>query len=163
MSPKYELENFLIKSFLFALLLCHSCQAFEYPWMYFKKYGEDVVLTPLFENKSEVVMIKTCKWITPNNVVLIPNYMLDSNRYKIEKSSCELTITNIQKDTNGIYHCSINDKYISKAMLNVHGAPKNSLLEEFTPNLIAGFATAGGFNQFLFEINIKYNPIDFLF
>ena len=29
-------------------------------------------------------------------------------------------------------------------MLNVHGAPKASLLEEFTPNLIAGFSTFGG-------------------
>ena len=160
MSSKYDLKNCLIKSLLLVLLLCQSCKAFDYPWMYLKKYGQDVVLTPLFENKSDVVMIKTCKWITPNNVVLIPNvYMLDSNRYKIEKSSCELTITNIQKDTNGIYHCNINDKYISKAMLNVHGAPKNSLLEEFTPNLIAGFATAGGFNQVLMNIN-KTNLTD---
>lgn len=33
-------------------------------------------------------------------------------------------------------------------MLNVHGAPKASTLEEYTPNLIAGFATAGGLIAF---------------
>lgn len=117
----------------------------EFPWMYYLPYGKTVTLKPLFQNETEKILIKTCKWITPNNVEIIPDvYMIDKSRYSIVKSKCELTINNIQKDTNGVYHCNINDKYISKAMLNVHGAPKASLLEEFTPNLIAGFSTFGG-------------------
>ena len=39
----------------------------------------------------------------------------------------------------------MNDFFISKAMLNVHGAPKSSAWEEWRPNIIAGFATFGGF------------------
>ncbi len=118
----------------------------DYPWMYYLPYGKDVTLKPLFRNKSEKIIIKTCKWVLPNNVELIPDvYISDENRYKLTNYNCELTIRNIQKDTDGIYHCYINGyKYISKAMLNVHGAPKATLLEEFTPNLIAGFSTFAG-------------------
>ena len=50
----------------------------------------------------------------------------------------------IQEDTNGIYHCIVNDFYISKAMLNVYGAPFSSALEQYKPNIIAGFSTFGG-------------------
>ncbi len=134
----------LIFIVLFILKICKA--SIDYPWMYHLSYGKTVTLKPLFQNESEKILIKTCKWITPNNVEIIPNvYNPDIKRYRLVKSKCELTIINNQKDTNGIYHCVINDKYISKAMLNVHGAPKNTLLEEFTPNLIAGFTTAGGF------------------
>lgn len=137
----------------FSLLLLVSLElvaaSIDYPWMYYLHYGNNVTLKPLFQNESEKILIKTCKWILPNSVELIPDvYIADTKRYSIVKYKCELTITNIQKDTNGIYHCNINDKYISKAMLNVHGAPKASLLEEFTPNLIAGFSAFGGIIAF---------------
>jgi len=133
-------------TFFFSIGLTSSSASLDYPWMYYLQYGNNVTLKPLFQNQSEKIIIKTCKWVLPNNVELIPDvYIPDENRYKIVKYKCELTIRNIQEDTNGVYHCYINDnKYISKAMLNVHGAPKASLLEEFTPNLISGFSTFAG-------------------
>ena len=114
-----------------------------YPWMYYLPYGNTVTLKPLFKNRSEVINIESCRWITPKQVELIPDvYNFDIYRYRLFKSTCELTIFNIQKDTNGIYHCIVNEMYVSKAMLNVHGAPKESIYEEFKPNLIAGLITA---------------------
>ena len=99
----------------------------------------------MFKNKTEKVNIKSCKWVTPNGQVMIPDvYIIDKDRYRIDKRKCELTITNIQKDTNGIYHAVINDFYISKAMLNVHG-PKKPLYETYLPNIIAGFSSAAGY------------------
>lgn len=116
--------------------------AFDYPWMYYLPYGNDVTLKPLFKNDTEVILIKTCKWITPSGKEIIPGiYNPDPNRYSITKYDCQLKITDIQKDTNGVYHCNINDKYISKAMLNVHGAPGKTMIEELKPNIIAGFVT----------------------
>lgn len=135
----------LLATFTILLSFNINLAVIQFPWMYYLPYGKTVTLKTLFQNETEKILIKTCKWITPNNVELIPDvYIKDMSRYSIVKSKCELTIKNIQKDTNGVYHCNINDKYISKAMLNVHGAPKASLLEEFTPNLIAGFSTFGG-------------------
>ena len=117
----------------------------HYPWMYYLPYGLAVTLKPLFKNDTEFVSIRSCKWVTPGQVALYPDMRnFDVDRYSIDKARCQLTIYNNQKDTNGIYHCVINDVLISKAMLNVHGAPKSSLLEEYTPNLIAGFSTFGG-------------------
>lgn len=108
-------------------------------------YGRTVRLKPLYRNKSERVVVKSCKWTTPNSQILVPDAgIIDPNRYRIDKTKCELVIYNIQKDTNGIYHAIVNDIYISKAMLNVHGAPKRSLYEEYYPNVIAGLTTAAG-------------------
>lgn len=143
-----------ILSFLL-LIYVEYAASLEYPWMYYYPYGNNVTLKPLFQNETEKIVIKTCKWILPNNVELIPGvYISDPKRYQITKYNCELTIKDIQKDTNGVYHCNINNKYISKAMLNIHGAPKASMLEEFTPNLIAGFSTFGGkfFNKSNLEL-----------
>ncbi len=135
---------------LFLLVVVASCQiallsaSVYYPWMYFLPYGETVTLKPLFQNISEIDEIRSCKWTTPKNLDIVPgSYNYDLERYRLDKVKCELTIYDIQKDTNGIYHCTVNDFFISKAMLNVHGAPKNSFLEQYTPNLIAGFSTAG--------------------
>ena len=114
--------------------------------MYYLPYGHDVTLKPLYANKTERILIKSCKWTTPANVDLIPDiYISDPNRYSIDRSTCWLTIFNNQADTNGVYHCTVNSALVSKAMLNVHGAPKATLIEQYTPNLIAGFSTAGGF------------------
>lgn len=119
--------------------------AINFPWMYYLPYGETVTMRPLYKNDTGSVVVTSCKWTSPLNVLLNPDAITyDKNRYFIDKNNCELTIFNIQPETNGVYHCLVNDFLISKAMLNVHGAPKRTVLEEYTPNLIAGFATAGG-------------------
>jgi hypothetical protein len=139
------MKPLLSLALLVALLTTKAQASSYYPWMYYLPYGQSVTLKPLFRNESEFVTIKSCKWVTPKGVEFYPDlYNYDVNRFSIDKARCELTIYNNQRDTNGIYHCVINDLLISKAMLNVHGAPKNSLLEEYTPNLIAGFSTFGG-------------------
>ena len=149
LNMKYTLIVFLI--------YISYTEAIEFPWMYYLPYGNIVTLRPLFRNSSEKITITSCKWTTPKQIDFYPdNPTYDQLRYKIDKRTCELTIYNIQKDTNGIYHCTINDFYISKAMLNVHGAPKASLLEEYTPNLIAGFSTAGGCFIFLIIESMKF-------
>ena len=96
----------------------------KFPWMYYLPYGETVTLKPLFENETEAanLTIKSCRWRTPRGIDLMPDIInFDSERYILDKQSCELTIINNQRDTNGVYHCIINEFYISKAMLNVHG------------------------------------------
>jgi hypothetical protein len=129
------------------LLEYHSALANNvyYPWMYYLPYGRTVTLRPLFRNETnDFVTIRSCKWLTPKQIELNPDMLnYDVTRYGIDKARCELTIYNNQKDTNGVYHCVINDYLISKAMLNVHGAPKSNLLEQYRPNLIAGFSTFG--------------------
>jgi hypothetical protein len=147
---------------MFAILLCLtlvlSCtQAEYYPWMYYLPYGNKVILKPLFQNQTEGsnVFVNSCKWITPSKIMITPqSNNFDEKRYILDESNCHLTITNIQKDTNGVYHCIINEFFISKAMLNVHGAPKTSPVEEYVPNLIAAFSTAIGFFQFMLKFLI---------
>jgi hypothetical protein len=113
--------------------------------MYYEPYGTTVTLKPIKQNKTLQWFIRDCKWTTPNNVELTANSVNhNSKRYYIEQSTCELTITDIQKDTNGIYHCTVNNQYISKAMLNYHGPPPKDFLDEYKWNLVAGFSTAGG-------------------
>ena len=136
----------IINIFTISLLSKVSFQIDNYPWMYYEPYGQTVVLKPLYRNQSEEVIVTKCKWTTPKQIDLLPdNYNYDQYRYKIDKIKCELTIYDIQKDTNGVYHATVNDFYISKAMLNVHGAPKSSAFEEWKPNIIAGLSTFGGF------------------
>ena len=138
------LSNQIICLIFIVVFQLESLNAIHFPWMYYLPYGETVTLKPLFRNSSEEIEIKSCKWTTPKNLDIIPGtYNYDLDRFRLDKIKCELTIYDIQKDTNGIYHCTINDIHISKAMLNVHGAPKKSDLEQYTPNLIAGFSTAG--------------------
>ena len=142
-----KFSSFLVIHFFILLQLSRLTYQIDYPWMYYLPYGQTVVLKPLYRNQNETVIVKSCKWTTPKQVDLLPdNYNYDQFRYRIDKVKCELTIYDIQKDTNGIYHCTVNDFFISKAMLNVHGAPKNSAWEEWRPNIIAGFATFGGFD-----------------
>lgn len=130
------------KAFFLVLICLKSVLTIDYPWMYYLQYGKDVTLKPLFQNKTVSVSIDSCKWLTPQNVQITESI----SRFILDKASCELTIQNNQKDTNGIYHCIINEIYISKAMLNVHGAPKETLIQEYTPNIIAGFSTAACLN-----------------
>ena len=139
--------NGFITNLFVILQLSRVAFQIDYPWMYYIPYGQTVILKPLYRNKSaEDVIVTRCKWTTPHGLELLPdNYNYDQYRYKIDKIKCELTIYDIQKDTNGIYHATVNDFHISKAMLNVHGAPKKSAYEEWKPNLIAGFSAFGGF------------------
>ncbi|CAF0705592.1 unnamed protein product [Brachionus calyciflorus] len=131
------------------LFLIDLTHAIYYPWMYYLPYGEDVTLKPLYRNKTEKIVVKSCKWVTPNKAIIdMDNFNYDTDRYYLDKAKCELTVFNNQKDTNGIYHCIVNQLFISKAMLNVHGAPKDSLYEEYKPNIIAGFTTAGAIITF---------------
>ena len=113
------------KHFMLLMLLLGLTQAtIKFPWMYYLPYGETVTLKPLFENETEAanLTIRTCRWRTPRGIDLMPDLInYDAERFILDKQSCELTIINNQRDTNGVYHCIINDFYISKAMLNVHG------------------------------------------
>ena len=95
----------LLATFTILLSFNINLAVIQFPWMYYLPYGKTVTLKTLFQNETEKILIKTCKWITPNNVELIPDvYIKDMSRYSIVKSKCELTIKNIQKDTNGVYH-----------------------------------------------------------
>ena len=73
------------------MLLIQLCSALkDYPWMYYLPYGRTVKLRPLFKNKTEKIVIKSCRWTTPNKQDLIPDvYILDKNRYRIDKSKCK--------------------------------------------------------------------------
>ncbi|RNA11131.1 hypothetical protein BpHYR1_009945 [Brachionus plicatilis] len=136
-------------AFCVFLVCFKTILAIDYPWMYYLPYGEDVTLKPLFQNKTETILIQSCKWLTPMQIPITREGLsYDTDRYFLDTSKCELTIYNNQKDTNGIYHCIINNKYVSKAMLNVYGAPKDTLLEEYLPNIIAGSSTAGAIIAF---------------
>ncbi len=120
----------------------------KFPWMYFEPYGSNLTLNPLLENSNQTLTsqsINSCLWVLPNGMFLnsenFSNY--SSGRYYIHET-CNLTIYNIQRDTNGIYHCVLNDNQISKAMLNYNGPPAKDFLDEYKWNLVAGFSTFGG-------------------
>ncbi len=109
----------------------------SYPWMYFKPYGSNVNLEPLF-NETQCNDQLQCYWLLPDKQQL--NY---SNRGSIKErysisSNGVLTIVNIQPGDNGIYHFfKMNNSgwVVSKALLNVHGAPFDSLWLEYWPNV----------------------------
>lgn len=115
------------------------------PWMYYLPYGENVELKPLFQNTTDVPEITSCRWVLPNNDHMTPDdpYSMKSTRYRLHSENCTLTVLDNQRDTNGIYHCVVNDQYVSKAMLNVFGAPILDKLVKYKPNLIAGFSAFG--------------------
>ena len=103
------------KIFAIILLICKIRCDFE--WMYYIKYGENVKLKPLKRNETDGIEITKCVWKTPSFNDLLASQVNDepNSRYFIDEDACELTIFNIQADTNGIYHSIINDIYISKA------------------------------------------------
>lgn len=111
------MEKILLK---LGLILCLSAIAFgnvNFPWMYYLPYGETVTLRPLYQNDTDNVTVSVCKWYTPSNVLLNPDAITyDKNHYFIDKVTCELTIFDISKYDNGIYHCLVNDFLISKVM-----------------------------------------------
>lgn len=119
----------------------------DFEWMYLVPYGSNVTLKPLkrAEFDSEDFELKKCEWRTPNGIRIRPHHPndWDNVHYFLNEDSCELTIFNIQKHTNGIYHCMINDQYVSKAMLNYHGPPSKNFFDEYKWNFLAGFSSAG--------------------
>jgi hypothetical protein len=141
--------NQLFEIFFLILYLIHNRHvngemASDYPWMYYRPYGDNVTLSPLFQNESiaKSIQITSCEWITPNHDYILAHFPeYDTNRFKLDTQNCTLTIVNIQSDTNGVYHCKINNIYISKAMLNINGPPAKSLTQKYKYNIIAGFST----------------------
>ena len=122
--PTTAMLNLVLLTAAILALNVVGMSAIHFPWMYYLPYGQDVTLKPLFRNETEAqnLTITSCRWTTPRNVDIYPGQPnLDTKRYHIDASSCELTIFDNQKDTNGVYHCTVNEIYISKAMLNVHG------------------------------------------
>lgn len=105
--------------------------------MYHKPYGTNVNLEPLFDY-SECTLQSECRWRLPNKTEL--KYPIDeslTSKYSIALNGT-LTIINIQSSDNGIYHFFMmnNSKQIvSKALLNLHGAPFDTIWLEYWPNV----------------------------
>jgi len=110
----------------------------QYKWMYFKPYGSTVNLEPLFNN-TECTTQAQCYWLLPNKYTRL-NYPINqsiTSKYFISPNGT-LTIINIQSTDNGIYHFFImnNSNWIvSKSLLNLHGAPFDSIWLEYWPNV----------------------------
>jgi len=106
--------------------------------MYFKPYGSTVNLEPLF-NDTQCTAQSQCYWLLPDKYTSL-YYPINGNaimKYKISSNGI-LTINNIQSNDNGIYHFfrMNNSKWIvSKALLNLHGPPFDSVWLEYWPNV----------------------------
>ncbi len=110
----------------------------QYKWMYLKPYGSTVNLEPLFNN-TQCISRSQCYWLLPDKQTRL-NYPLNGStllKYSIATDGI-LTIINIQPSDNGIYHFFIMDNsnwIVSKSLLNLHGAPFDSLWLEYWPNV----------------------------
>jgi hypothetical protein len=115
-----------------------SCAMPQYKWMYLKPYGSTVNLEPLFNN-TQCISRSQCYWLLPDKQTRL-NYPLNGStllKYSIATDGI-LTIINIQPSDNGIYHFFIMDNsnwIVSKSLLNLHGAPFDSLWLEYWPNV----------------------------
>lgn len=106
--------------------------------MYHQPYGSTVHLEPLF-NQTICNNQTPCHWLLPDKTI---KYHYPSNerppaKYSIA-SNGTLTIENIQSSDNGIYHFfRKNDANwtVSKAILNLRGAPYRSIWLEYWPNV----------------------------
>ena len=111
-----------------------SSIAEPFKWMHYKPYGTTVYLEPLF-NDTICKQSSDCYWLLPNRTRL--NYPLNIERFTISPNGT-LTIIGIQPIDNGIYHFfrrNSSDWIVSKALLNIHGAPFDSLWLEYWPNV----------------------------
>ena len=108
-----------------------------YKWMYFKPYGSTVNLEPLF-NDTQCTNQSQCYWLLPNNDRLnYPTTGSMTSKHSIASNGI-LTIINIQPSDNGIYHffrMNNSDWIVSKSLLNLRGAPFESLWLEYWPNV----------------------------
>ena len=129
--------------------------------MYHKPYGTTVHLEPLF-NKTQCFPQSQCYWLLPDKHTQIyyPVNASASSKYTISSNGI-LTIVDIQASDNGIYHFFQleNNKWIvSKALLNLHGAPFATLWLEYWPNVIefCVFSTLKSI-CFLFDIGRRWS------
>ncbi|CAF1464286.1 unnamed protein product [Rotaria magnacalcarata] len=113
----------------------------QYKWMYFQPYGSTVNLEPLF-NYTECTGQSQCYWSLPNKFtrLVYPLNSSTTSKYSIASNGI-LTIINIQPSDNGIYHffkLNNSEWIVSKSLLNLHGAPFESLWLEYWPNVVGG-------------------------
>ncbi|CAF1041827.1 unnamed protein product [Adineta ricciae] len=141
------------------------CAKVEYKWMYHKPYGTTVHLEPLF-NKTQCFPQSQCYWLLPDKHTQIyyPVNASSSSRYTISSNGV-LTIVDIQASDNGIYHFFQleNNKWIvSKALLNLHGAPFATLWLEYWPNVVGGLVAMSAvlitFALILLADKYRYRP-----
>jgi hypothetical protein len=106
--------------------------------MYYKPYGSTINLEPLF-NDTQCTTESQCYWLLPDKHTRL-NYPINgstTSKYSI-LSNGTLIIVNIQPSDNGIYHffrMNNSNWIVSKALLNLHGAPFDSLWLEYWPNV----------------------------
>ncbi|CAF4187173.1 unnamed protein product [Rotaria sp. Silwood2] len=133
---------FLVTIFILISIVKHGyCAMSPYKWMYFKPYGSTVNLEPLLNN-TECIGPSSCYWLLPDKVkrLFYLSNETTASRYSIS-SNGTLTIVNIQPNDNGIYHffaANNSDWIVSKSLLNLHGAPFDSLWLEYWPNVVGG-------------------------
>ena len=107
--------------------------------MYHQPYGSTVRLEPLFNQTDCTIRSSQCYWLLPDKHTRL-NYPLTGNltsKYTIESDGI-LIIRDIQESDNGIYHffrMNNSQWIISKALLNLRGAPYASLWLEYWPNV----------------------------
>ena len=106
--------------------------------MYFEPYGSTVYLEPLF-NDTQCTTPSQCYWLLPDKTTRLyyPLNGSTQSRYAIGFNGV-LTIGDIQASDNGIYHffrMNNSEWIVSKALLNLHGAPFPSLWLEYWPNV----------------------------
>jgi hypothetical protein len=128
----------------FLLILSFTVvKCLDFSWMYLKPYGSNVILKPLVPDSFNGTLDDFISQIRPFDCWWLSNdfktnITSDGRKYKIDKNKCELTISNIQESDNGIYHVYLNDKTVSKAMLNYYGPPYASFGEEYKYNFLTG-------------------------
>ncbi|CAF1589204.1 unnamed protein product [Rotaria sp. Silwood1] len=136
----------------------------QYKWMYFIPYGSTVNLEPLLNN-IECNGASPCYWLLPDKINRL-YYPLNKNETKYSISSNgTLTIVDIQASDNGIYHFFIinnTDWLVSKSLLNLHGAPFDSLWLEYWPNVVGGLVAMAAvfitFGLIMLADKYRYRP-----
>ncbi|CAF1077780.1 unnamed protein product [Didymodactylos carnosus] len=128
----------------FLFLICFQSSRIEskidrYAWMYYEPYGSTVSLVPL-KNVGLCDDPKNCYWETPSKQQLNVANSIHNDKYEL-KTNGTLIIKNINSNDNGIYHFHKQNKsqhLVSKALLNLHGAPFRTLWLEYWPNVLGG-------------------------
>ncbi|CAF1329728.1 unnamed protein product [Rotaria sordida] len=137
--------------------------------MYFMPYGNTVHLEPLF-NDTECIGPSSCYWLLPDKIERLYYPLTETKPLKYSMSSNgTLTIVNIQPSDNGIYHfftMNNSDWIVSKALLNLHGAPFDSLWSEYWPNVVGGLVAMAAvfitFGLIMLADKYRYRPSSIL-
>ncbi|UJR22138.1 hypothetical protein I4U23_025202 [Adineta vaga] len=141
------------------------CTTVHYKWMYHKPYGTTVNLEPLF-NQTQCLPQSQCYWLLPDKYTRL-TYPINtslSSKYTIAADGV-LTIVDIQSSDNGIYHffqMNNSNWIVSKALLNLHGAPFASLWLEYWPNVVGGLVAMAAvlitFGVIVLANKYRYRP-----